>query len=102
VLTDPDEGGNVVYASFTTRRPMSDETVIIRPGEHPFITRETVVMFKLAKLRPSRNLDMAVNQSLIRLLAAAGPALLLRIQRGALDSPHTPENVRRAVRSFLG
>lgn len=42
--------GHAIIVNFTTERPHSDKTVVIQPGEHPFVDRPTVVFFADAVL----------------------------------------------------
>ena len=60
VLTDPDKDDTVVIVNLTTRQPHSDDTVILHPGDHPFVLHETVVFYQDACLAKTSALTKAV------------------------------------------
>ena len=87
--------GQVLAVNLTTRRHNSDPTTVIRPGEHPFITRETVAAYFDARWMSAVALDAAVNQRAGKKLDPCSPELLRRIQDGLLASKFTPKDVQR-------
>lgn len=91
--------GSLVVCHFTTRRPYSDQTCIIRPGEHAALDRETVVRYDQAHICPAdrvRNLENVITQRQERL----SEELLARIIQGAIDSPQTPDKIKNALESI--
>jgi len=91
VVTEPvGDPTQVVIVNLTTARGGSDSTVILEPGEHPFVSRPTSVRYSDARL---------ANVTTLQALAG-GPGdthqdfateVLGRIRQGLLDSPFTPE-----------
>jgi hypothetical protein len=69
----------------------------MRPKEHEFVTRETVVRYDQAyvcKFDRILNLEGVI----IKKLAPLGDALLARIRQGALDSPQTSDEIKNLLR----
>ena len=46
---DP-QNGEAVMVNLTTRRPHSDTTTVLQPGDHPFVDRPTVAFYADALL----------------------------------------------------
>ena len=49
VLTKPNKDGRAVCVNITSWTFDSDETVILVPGDHPFITKKSVVHYEDAR-----------------------------------------------------
>ena len=101
VTTLPTDAGEVAIFNFTTRHPGSgrDDTCIVRPGEHPFLKRESIVAYGLGKMLP---VDAAnQNRYYFDFRQPISPALLARIQQGALESEHTPLKLQVVVRASM-
>lgn len=100
----------VVVVSFNTARDHTDNTLILHPGEHSFVTRETAVSYNQARmlLISSLNSIATANQGLHPNLCTflpeppVSPELLKRLVDGALFSPLTPKGVKREIRIRLG
>ena len=101
VVTDPDDDGKVVIASLTTRRPHSDDTVILRREDHPFIRHETVIFYQDARMPMASDLMKAVHGGAATLHAPFRLEVLTDIQGGIGRSPHTPNHIKEYVRRQL-
>ena len=99
VLTPADAQGQVLLVNFTTHRPHSDPTVVIQPGEHPFVTHPTVAHFADSRLTSAQAIERAIGSGLFRMHEECSSQLLNRLVSGALSSPHTPEKIKRYLRS---
>jgi len=88
--------GDAIIVNFTTERPHSDKTVVIQPGEHPFVDRPTVVFFADTRFASLALLEAAVNQGIASQHDPLDPALLKRVQAGLLASPLTPTKIKTA------
>jgi hypothetical protein len=75
--------------------------VIIAPGEHPYVTRPSCVYYRGAYLNPNQPLDDAKASGNLNQHEPFQPDLLLRIQRGALNSRFTVDEVRDAISDTL-
>ena len=103
VLTYPDADDHAICVNVTTRRARCDETVIIRPGDHPFIVKESVIHYEDA-----RSIDLKlVDELLMRGSGGKFPCvrkescthnLLDRIRKGLLDSKLTPKGIKERCR----
>jgi hypothetical protein len=89
--------GSVIVAHFTSRRAYTDDTCVIKPGEHPFVKKETIVRYDQAHICPAANLA-SLEGSIIRKLEPLSDELLARIQQGALSSPQTPDKIKKLIR----
>ena len=98
VLTTPDALGQVLLINFTTLRPHSDCTVVIQPGEHPYVVHATVAHFADARLTAAPSIEAAIASGLFRTHQDCSPDLLNRLLAGTLASPHTPEKIKRYLR----
>ena len=95
VITDPTgDPPQVVIVSFTTRRAGADPTVIVRPGEHPFVVRETVIHYTDSRLVRVEQLQALVENGIPTFHEDCSEALLARIQGGVLASPFTPHFIK--------
>jgi hypothetical protein len=95
VLTEPDgDPIKVVAVNLTTRRPDTDTTAILQAGDHPFLTKETIVHYvdaRFIQVEPLRQLLTLDNYDFDE---DCSDEILERIQRGLLDSRYTPKNIK--------
>jgi hypothetical protein len=99
VVTQPLPGeSEAVCVSITSRRSISETTVILSPGDHPFITRESVVHYSGADVLDlylvQQALDAQTTSFTCRQHARCDEPLLRRIQEGLLRSQLTPNRVK--------
>jgi hypothetical protein len=95
VVTEPDgDPPQSVIVSLTTRRTGSDATVVLVPGEHPFVIRETVVFYADARLVHVNQLEQLIAAGVTTRHADCSAELLRRIQAGLSASPMTPEFIK--------
>ena len=91
----------VNFTSVKNETPI-DDTCLIAPGEHPWVRKKTEVYYMKA-----REWQVAGFDSLASYGGSCAPnkpaskALLLRIQEGALKSPHMKERFVDLVRKEL-
>ena len=106
VLTSETPDGEVAVANLTThdpdrRRVCDDECVIIRPGEHPYPSRDSCVFYRDAFLTSLEILRSGVRNRTYSRSDPLTPELLQRVRQGALDSVMTAGAVQSAVRRDL-
>jgi hypothetical protein len=94
VLTDPDEERKVVIVSVMTRRHFSDATVVLNPGDHPWIRRESTVQFDTARFCAVRRLERAVQTNAGHWQADMSASLLARVCAGLIASSRTIHAVK--------
>jgi hypothetical protein len=95
ILTDPQ--GNPqksVIVNVTSKRPESETTVVLKKGDHPFITHDSVINFKDATLALSDKLEEAVNAGHFCDGGSFDQALLKTIQEGLQKSKQTPKDIK--------
>ena len=94
VVTERDPGGRVLIINFETRKRITDDTVIIKAGEHPFVTHETSVRYKSARIVDADLLINKVKTGIVESREPCSPELLEKIRLGIMKSPHTSNEVR--------
>jgi hypothetical protein len=70
----------------------------VRPGEHPYVRRESVIAYKFGELLPPRYIERLKSLA-PRDHRPVTPELLRRIQ-GALDSPDAIPRLRKSFEQF--
>lgn len=89
-LADPIPPRNEVpLVMLVTRKRYTDQTVILVPGDHPFVRVETSVSYGTLKFVPVSQLESSIARKHIKVRDDLAAALLLRIQQGVFSSPHT-------------
>lgn len=84
----------VVIASCTTRRDWSDTTVVLEPGDHPFLDHETVIMYSDARIVPVRQIRMQYERRKITVNVPLDEPVLRRIQEGVHESADATPRVK--------
>lgn len=97
-------GTQALTFNFTTLRPgpRCDTSCIIRAGEHPFVTRDTVVEYRRGFVAEQVHWEKVVAAGGARSHVGVSAAVLLRIQQGALASKFTEQAHQRIIRQLLG
>ena len=103
VLTSETQDGQVAVANLTThdperRRLCDDRCVLIRPGEHPYPSRNSCVFYRDAFLTSVAILRAGVENRTYRVGDPLSSELLDRVRQGALDSRLTAAAVKAATR----
>jgi hypothetical protein len=91
-----------VIVSVTTLREGKDQTLILRKGEHPFLTHESVVAYRHARIVDCRVLDGNLAAGTIQGHETCSAKLLKDIQDGIFASQHTPNKVVSYCKIALG
>jgi hypothetical protein len=90
--------GSVITCNFTDYATHSDWTCIIEVGEHPSITKKSVVNYRQAQYCESGTAVEALERLIDSRKQPLSPELLARIRQGALDSPRTSDKIKDALR----
>jgi hypothetical protein len=102
VLTEPDSmSGRVVVVPIVTERAHTDKTVRLDHGDHPFIKHPSNVDFGAARYAFVAKLAEAIARGEASLDDDVAETLLMRMQRGLLESSHTINEIAAYVRSVL-
>lgn len=88
----------VLIVPINTRTTLSDTTTILQPGDHPFITHESVVTYELMASVYVAQID----DDLISTKPPFNKATLDKIVDGALKSIDTPKGMKKVLKERLG
>jgi len=91
----------VVIVSLTTLRPHSDETVILQPGDHPFVQHPTCVYYSDARITTVARLETALRHRQAFRREDMDAALVERIRDGLFRSAFTVLVLRERLRYFF-
>ncbi len=88
IISDPDQDRDEVvivnFTSWTDRRV--DASCMIQPGEHPFVTKQTCINYREARLTSIDTIAQGIKGRVLLPIQAASPELLHRIRQGAYQS----------------
>jgi len=100
IVTDPLASSHeAVIVNVTTLRQHSDTTVVLKPGDHPYIQHDSVIFYADARLADVRNIQAGIDGGWFRQYDACSPALLKRIQEGLLASKFTRNKIKDFCRA---
>jgi hypothetical protein len=98
VISDPSKDrSKVVAVNLTSQRTDKEQTCVIQPGEHPFVTHETVVMYAGARVVSESMILSAKQAGMFDFPSPVSPTLLSRIRDGAEKSRRLPTAARRVL-----
>ena len=90
VLTDPTGDPEwVLTVMFTTHKSYTDDTLILKPGDHPFVKHPTSVHYSTAECRQVQRILKQMRTGRCHLRESLSPSLLRQAQRGFLRSPRS-------------
>ena len=72
---------------------------MLKPGDHPFIQRDSVVYYEGADVLSLHNIQKAMDGKAARWHTPFDSSILKRIQEGLIRSPHTLHRVRDHYRA---
>lgn len=87
------DGGECLMVNLTTLRFDADQTVILQPGEHPFIGKPSSVYYTGARIVSAAILSNAVSAGRAMPQNPVSPAVLKEIRAGFRCSDHTPQTI---------
>ena len=105
-LTPLAPDGSIFVANFTSHYPSvkascDERCTVVNPGEHPYPRRPSCIYYRGSHAETQREILQGIERP-FRRGEPLSPQLLRRVQRGALDSPRAPDDVKDAVRAALG
>lgn len=96
VLTDPSGSPETVIAvCLKSKKRFTDDTVILGPGDHPFIRRESSVAYSTAGRFRVKELTAALAAGTCHLKEDMSAELLERVRAGLLKSQYTVNAIRQ-------
>lgn len=91
VISDCNENtGRVVLVSFSTWNEQSDNSCVLKAGDHPFISHKTCVSYENASLKLVSAIEVAVDNDTITPHSPVDHEIMLRIFEGAEKSNRLP------------
>lgn len=103
VLTDPVGSPPSVFAVMVrTRTRFTDDTLVLVPGDHPFIKHESSVHYSTAQQFRIDKLEDAVKSGRCHPRVEIPDGLLKRVREGLIASPFTVNAVRTACATLFG
>lgn len=95
VLTDPDSSSaEVVAVMVRTKTRYTDDTVILREGDHPFIRYESAVHYSSATHFKVSAVMKAMADGHCHLKEDLSNATLTHVRQGLLNSPYTVRAIK--------
>ena len=102
VLTDPEGNPETVVAvMLRTATKFTDSTLLLNPGDHPFVHHESSVHYSTARPLSVAAILSAIKTGRCHLRDDASRELLVRLRKGLLDSPYTVNAVRDHCRRLF-
>lgn len=98
VCTQPNAEGLVVVVSATDATKCLDQTCLVSAGAHEMITKDSAMYYDDAQFISVENLEKMKKHGTLKPRAKADDELMVRVRQGAIDSFHTPNDVRAAIR----
>jgi hypothetical protein len=103
VLTDPEgQPETVVVVMMVTAKKHTDTTVLLQPGDHPFVKHESSVHYSSAKWFRVSALTKAMQNGRCHLKETMSPKLLARVRKGLLESAYTIHAVSDYCKTRFG
>jgi hypothetical protein len=91
IISDPDiDPDNVLIVNFTSLAPHKDQSCVLRPGDHRWITHDTCVNYQDSRITTLENLIAARDGGLLIHHDPLSPAVLKKIRDGSLNSTKMP------------
>ncbi|HYW44834.1 MAG TPA: hypothetical protein VE959_18375 [Bryobacteraceae bacterium] len=84
--------------SVTTLRNSKDQTIILRPGDHPFIRHDSAIFYGDAMIVDALRLESEIAAGLALVREKCSKPTLKLVQDGVLASPFTRPKVLRFCR----
>jgi hypothetical protein len=72
-----------------------DAACVLAPGEHPFVTRESFVFYRYARIEQVSHVLQLMRQGVYKPHVAVSAAVFQRVKAGLFDSPHTKREFKR-------
>lgn len=95
VLTDPQgQPPRVVAVMLRTVTRFTDPTVVLKPGDHPFVRHDSAVHYSTARWLSVEAIMAAMKVGKCHLKEDVSRKLLRRVRQGLLDSPFTVNALR--------
>ena len=92
----------VVVINLTTKRTGSDETVILKEDDHPFIKHDTAINYQDTRMFDKAQLIERLNHNFFKIGEIFSEDKVKLMQRGLIESPFTPRDIKAICTPILG
>jgi len=86
---------SVITVPLTSKKSNSDMTVTLSPGDHDFIIQDTVIGYGFARIFETEDIKRRILEKDFEPHDKFDDDLIKVIQRGLIESPHTPRDIKR-------
>ncbi|WP_428276207.1 hypothetical protein [Candidatus Palauibacter sp.] len=98
ILTRPSgDPARVLIASCTSRKPWSDDTVLLDRGDHPFIRHETVIAYTEIRIVEARVIEFQLGLGKITRRERMRRAVLDRVVEAVLNSTNAAAKFKQFI-----
>jgi len=99
VISNPDSNPNqVVWVNFTgAEGEFRDHSCILEIGDHPWITKQTCISYKDARLVKQSDVDRWVQAGTIKKLVPVSDSVITKILEGAEATEELPGKCQRVL-----
>ena len=88
-----------IILNVTSWHRWKDQTLILQPGDHAFITRKSVIAYENACLLREWQVESVLREGISQ--PSASEELLLKIADGLTKSPFTPNKVKAFYQQYF-
>ena len=92
---------SVNISSINPDNPLYDKTCVIQAGEHPFIAKESYVVYSRMMIDDVATIQRLLESGVFVSREPCSTALLKRILQGALDSDRTRQEFQNIIRENM-
>lgn len=100
VASIPDSEGRFLVVSLTSLKGSKDQTVILNPGDHPFIKWPTCAFYQLADIMTVAKLEEVIRLGHAKLREPLSPKLAALVLDGFAASQFTKKRVVEFARLY--
>lgn len=100
IASEPDANGQFATASFTSLKGAKDQTVTFLRDEHPFIKRDTCILYALAEINTTEKLQAHLKSGDAKMHQDVPAEMLALILDGFTASNRTKNRVREFVKAY--
>jgi len=97
VILSPPREGRVLFVNITTPKHDSDLTCVLKVGEHPFLTHDSVINYADATEATLDQVNKAIAMNVFKPHASFSDDLLHRVQEGAAVSKAFPPKFNKYI-----
>lgn len=85
----------VIAVPFSSKKPGSDITVELSPGDHDFINKQTVLNFAFAREWLIERIMTRISERDFEPRESLQEDVVKKIRQGLMDSPFTPRDIKK-------